>query len=315
MTGPENASVAMAVCTCNRVEGLRRLFDALDHLRLGALNEDRVRLLIVDNSVDGSMRSRCADSVPKRFPAEWIHEPLGGLSFARNAALTAARRNGVDFLAFIDDDEMPGPDWLAELVVTLCVSGAAAAVGPVLPVFAVSPPRWAAESGLFAKFPPVEEGKLHDGYTANAIVRIEPLAGLTFDPRFNLLGGEDTYFFQALRRRGLEIVWAERAFVHEDIPVSRLSVPWLVRRWYRTGAVEGYLGRLAPASLAGRVVNLGRGLLRLAAGSLRVAVAFLWPLRRPGELVASLYTLARGAGLTALAFGVSYREYSSKTYR
>jgi hypothetical protein len=58
------------------------------------------------------------------------------------------------------------------------------------------------------------------------------------------------------------------------------------------------------------------GVARLGAGALLIAWAALVgvPSRR-GAMVGRIYTLARGAGLLASAFGLSYREYASNRYR
>jgi hypothetical protein len=58
------------------------------------------------------------------------------------------------------------------------------------------------------------------------------------------------------------------------------------------------------------------GIVRLGAGALLIAWAALLggPSRR-AAMTGRLYTLARGAGLLASAFGFGYREYASKRYR
>jgi hypothetical protein len=59
-----------------------------------------------------------------------------------------------------------------------------------------------------------------------------------------------------------------------------------------------------------------RGLARVGGGSLRVAKAIVWDSwRKPGALVASFYTLCRGAGLVASVGGARYKEYASSDYR
>ena len=70
--------------------------------------------------------------------------------------------------------------------------------------------------------------------------------GLCFDDRFNVTGGEDTFFFKQLRERGLSIAWAEEAIVYSVIPRHRMTAAWLWRRWYRTGDIEAHLGGISP---------------------------------------------------------------------
>jgi hypothetical protein len=94
-----------------------------------------------------------------------------------------------------------------------------------------------------------------------------------------------------------------------------MTPAWLFRRWYRTGNIEAHLGAYDPDSVKGRLVNLARGSARVVWGSVRILASALVNARRPERIVASSYTLCRGAGLIASVFGRNYKEYSSPAYR
>jgi hypothetical protein len=221
-------------------------------------------------------------------------------------------------VAFIDDDQVADPAWLESLYVRLKGSGADAAVGPVLPLFSKIPPAYMIEGGFFAKSLPHPDGFTEDAYTGNVLLdrASERAHDLRFDPRCNETGGEDTLFFNTLLHRGGRIAWAEHAVVWESIPRRRANLGWLARRWYRTGTVEAQLGAYDARSWRGRARSFRMGVARLGAGALLIAWAALVgvPSRR-GAMVGRIYTLARGAGLLASAFGLSYREYASNRYR
>ena len=66
------------------------------------------------------------------LPLRLVAFDEANISAARNAGLALA---GAPMVAFIDDDEEPQPNWLAELTACLDRTGADAAFGPKLPEF------------------------------------------------------------------------------------------------------------------------------------------------------------------------------------
>jgi succinoglycan biosynthesis protein ExoM len=311
-------TIAVGICTHNRPAGLAALLTALDRLRLARFADDQVFVIVVDNGEAGSARSVYAEHAGKaRFPVTYVHEPRKGLSFARNAVMTAAREADATHLAWIDDDEMPEPGWLEALYAGLARAGTAAAIGPVYPLFEVPPPAWLPPPAFVIRRAH-RDGLVSDAYTCNCMMDMTAVtaAALSFDNRYNHTGGEDTLFFKRLRDSGGTIAWVEDAVVNELVPCHRMSAAWLWRRWYRTGALEADLSPYDPASLSGRLVNLALGLARVGYGSARVAVGCVRSLAgTPGAFVASFYTVCRGMGLIAKVFGRDYNEYSVPTYR
>ena len=308
--------IAICVCTFNRPAGLRALLQALERLDTSQM-AGQIHIVVVDNSGDGNAGPVCeAHAARTRFGSSYVHEKRRGLAYARNAALGAARSLQATHIAFIDDDEVPEPHWLEHLRRALASPDIGAAIGPVHPIFAVPPSRWLPVDAYTVRTR-VEDGRALEGYTCNCLIAMEAVASgdLHFDLRFNETGGEDTLFFERLRNRGLGIAWVESAVVHEFVPQSRMSPLWLWRRWYRTGTIEAHLGRHDTTTTLGRLVNLGRGLARLLAGSGRIALSLLFVWRGRDRVVASFYTACRGAGLIANVLGRDYREYSRPGYR
>ncbi len=315
MTAPPRVTVA--ICTLDRPLGLSMLLGAIDRQEIGTWPDDAVTVLVVDNSASGSVRALCAARAEAgRFRLVHVHEARRGLSFARNAALAEALGTGASHIAFVDDDEVPDPRWLSALHARLVETGAAAAVGPVRPVFESHPPQWAVAGGFFAKTLD-RGGDLSDAYTCNVMVEMATVTrhGLAFEPRFNSTGGEDTIFFESLRAAGGRIAWAADAMVHEFLPDSRITPTWLMKRWFRTGGTEAELGRLGNASMAGRVYNALRGCTRVAAGCGRTVLSVLTTPSHGECHLSALYTVCRGAGLIAASFGRTYSEYGASTYR
>jgi glycosyltransferase involved in cell wall biosynthesis len=315
----EQVRVAIGVCTCQRLEGLQRLLSAIDRLRLEGLAVPQVVVVVVDNSAEGYARALCCEYQRSgRFHLDYVHEPRRGLSFARNAMLDAAIAAGAAFLASIDDDEMPSPDWLARLLARQAESGDSLVIGPAQPLFEQAPPSWLPIPAYETRREPVA-GYVTDGYTCNALIALSAVVavGARFDARFNASGGEDTAFFNEFIARGYKIAWAEDAHVYDSIPASRMRLSWLLRRWYVTGVNEAAIdaGPAGSPFLAARGRSLLRGLLRVGAGSARITAAMVvhgW--RRPERLVLSCYTAMRGLGFLAAAVGRRARGYAEPGY-
>jgi succinoglycan biosynthesis protein ExoM len=310
--------IAICVCTYNRPLALRALLESIARQRFVHLADDQVRIIVIDNSSDGAIANSGELAAERgRFAVGIVHEPAKGLSVARNRALDEALRAGASHLAFIDDDELPHPAWLEALYTALSHKGAAAAIGPVVPIFE-RPPQGSLPLPAYADRRRQNQGLVDDGYTCNMICALSAIGahGLRFDSRFNATGGEDTYFFKQLREKGLSIAWAENAIVFSVIPRHRMTAMWLWRRWYRTGDIEAHLGRYRPSTLIGRLFNLTRGVARILVGGVHIVVAAAiksW--RRPDAVVASFYTACRGAGLVASVLGHRYKEYGHTGYR
>ncbi len=312
------ARTAIAICTYLRNDGLSRLLAAIERLRMPESEDQRVVVIVVDNSPDGTARDCVYEhAASSRFEIIYLGETEKGLANVRNAALATARASGAKYLAFVDDDEVPEPGWLIALRAAIERKGSVAAAGPTYPVFAQSPGRWL-PLARYDYAPTVKNGYALDGSSANLMLDVDQLAdaGIEFDARFNETGGEDTCLLKEVMRHGHKIAWAGDAVVWDEIPLQRMTVRWLMRRWYRTGQTEARLGALNPNSSSGRALNLAKGVVRLAGGSAKAVVALPQIVRgRPYRFVDCFFTICRGGGYVAGAFGRAFREYSASGYR
>lgn len=303
--------IAIGICTLDRPDGLARLLQAFQRLRLGAIADASVVVLVVDNSADANVRALVETHArTSRFSVRHIHEPRRGLASARNALLRAASRASA-LLASIDDDEIPSPDWLAALVEAIESGPHAAAVGPVIPLFEARPAPWAA-AGVFAARPRLVDGFAREAYTGNCILRLASIErlSLAFDPALDAVGGEDTVFFAGLLAAGEKIAFAPEARAYECVGASRMRRRWLLRRWYRTGMTEAILR--GNSGIASRIANAGRGLVRVSGA---LAKGLGRPSATATRTSAIGFTLCRGLGMMSAAIGVSYHEYDARRYR
>jgi glycosyltransferase involved in cell wall biosynthesis len=293
--------IAVCVCTFRRPAGLAACLEGIAAQCWAGRAAPDIEVVVVENEADGPGRAVC-----RRYRAHPLHyftETRPGISPARNRCLAAAVPN-YDLIAFIDDDEVPEPDWLRRLLTAYEQTGADIVCGPAFPRYLAPPPRW------------LRRERFHDparrrtgeppAYCATNNVlfatRIVRTTGLAFDDRVAPMGvGEDVLFFSQAMRAGFRAVWCAEAVVWETVPPERMTASWLIRRAYRIGVCDSVLAR----AVRGRAVAVA-GTLVAGVGRL-VAHAALLPLALPGgkgRVVRRLrgfgYGLGRLAGLVGL---------------
>src|ERR1700693_1057975 len=187
-----------------------------------------MHILVVDNDAAGSGHDVFQDALKdSQIPARYVCEPGRGIANARNRALLES--TGMDYIAFIDDDEVATLHWLHELYATLQQYDADIVTGPVTPEFVDAAP-WIVRGGFF-RMRTLQTGcKIDFVATNNVLFRAELARTYKFDSRFDATGGEDTHFFMRMKRDGLRLVWCQEAEVIETIPQSRTKLRWMLQR-------------------------------------------------------------------------------------
>lgn len=248
--------IDIAVCTFRR--------PALEHtLRsLAAIEVPEncsVRIIVADN--DGvSSASGLVDALRSELPfaIDYVHCPAANISIARNACLDHSRG---ELLAFIDDDEIASPGWLARLTERMSETGADVVLGPVKATYATPAPQWMQRADIHSTRPVWVSGEIKTGYTCNVLMRLTSaaLAGRRFSLSLGKTGGEDTEFFTLATQAGARIDFAADAWVFEPVTAGRATFGWLAKRRYRMGQTHGRLiagrtqgaRRIAQVGLAG----------------------------------------------------------------
>ncbi len=318
-TSPEKLIVA--VCTYHRPHGLRLLLRALEAQRFEHNPAPDMEVLVVDNGGDAETRRLCQDfgSGQAPLPLRYIQEPRVGISHARNAVLDHIPAH-CDYVALIDDDEIPCPRWLDELLALQRATGADLVRGPVIPRYAPGTPAWITRGNYFGWPRPeqrITDGQnLEQGATNNMLLRWSAVraTGARFDTGLARTGGEDTvYFHQLIHAHKLKMVFAARACVTETIPPTRTSLRALLRLHFRLGA-NRLLKKTLRASPGDNkvmltIVHAGKGVRHVLLGTAGLFTCWL-----PGgggrtRALDSLLRLARGAGHFAGLLGLRYRYY------
>lgn len=303
-------TLAIAVLTFRRQDELAALIPLLLEQADSVARTADAYVLVVDNDPGGSAGSVVSDYGDDRVV--YAHEPEPGIATARNRALKQAQ--DADLLVFIDDDEIPVADWLANLLKTYGEYRSVGVVGNVLRDYEIDPDPWILAGRYFDR-DPIETGvRVHAAGTGNLMLDLNQVRdfGVWFDPVFGLSGGSDTLFTRQLVRAGGELVWCADAPVYEQIPANRLTRKWVVTRAYRIGN-GGARTALAlttsfPERTVVRVKEAGAGLARIGGGGLKYIIGKLT--RNMALDAQGTRTFVRGAGRLTGAFGYHYdREY------
>jgi succinoglycan biosynthesis protein ExoM len=224
-------------------------------------------ILVVDNDPAGSAapvaeRMAAGSAVPIRY----VRDERPGISYARNTGVAQATGR---YLAFLDDDEVVDPHWLAHFLDALRRFAADAVVGPVLPRFPDGVEIDAYRRRVYTRDARVPSGtpllRWNIGNSifdkARCFVGPEP-----FLPRLGRTGGEDTVFLRQMTRRGCKMVWCGEAVAWEAVPADRLEPSYLLRRAFRGAQTTTFV------CTAVKPRELGRALRLMAGGLAQVAL-------------------------------------------
>lgn len=251
------SGLAVGLCTYKRRASLERL---LEHIAVAAqaVSDQPPTVIVVDNDGQDPLVGQAVQAFSEQsgLKVRYIVETQPGISAARNAVFSEADRLGVRFVAMIDDDEWPAPQWLAALLNVQRRTSAVVVGAPVSPVF----PDSASELRQYARYWSVDkqflQGKPFVFCTCNFLIDLQALRATPrplFDEAFGLSGGGDTVFFRGLFFAGHAMAWADDALVYEEVPISRASFTWMRQRRFRVGnhAVRWEsMGGQAPRSFA-----------------------------------------------------------------
>jgi succinoglycan biosynthesis protein ExoM len=298
--------IVIGVPTCRRPKMLARCLASLAAQR-GVEGFD-VTVVVASNGLDAKHTE--AAVVADRYGAAFLCDQVQGIARARNAVLDAATRLKAEWVAFVDDDAVADPAWLSNLMHP-DYRGTPVLMGVNLYVYPEPRPFWA---------PADDEPKGYEGqpcktaYTGNvrfsmALVR----AGLRFDERLRLMGGEDNEFFAAAHARGFEIRRTLRAITREAAHLERLTYRALVYRSYWCAASELRRLQLTRGTLGAALRKAHTIPLNLVFGTAwLVGAGAVAPISRDAfkrMAIQGGLKLAKGAGRAAALIGIKPQPY------
>lgn len=307
--------ISVVICTRNRADHLSR---AIQSVVEQGWCEDQYEVIVVNNgSTDRTREVVRSFELNGRVRHEF--EGTVGLNHARNTGWLRARGR---YIAYLDDDAVACPGWLAAIEEAFAATpGMGAVGGRVDPIWDGDRPRWLSDAITLSltilnwSDQPMAID-IRRGYLvgANMAVPRSVLAEVGgFHPGLDRVGERmrfngDIFLEKQIIRRGYTCLYYPKMAVRHLVPNSRLKKSWFIRRFYSQGLSDA-------AMLLIEDVPSWRQRLRLAfamaAGLFRspwrVAILIL-PSDDPArfqEKCFSLVTVGRIAGLLGVRnFGI-----------
>lgn len=267
----EGPPVLVAVTTFRRTELLPPLIAAIRE-NAGAAGP-RIRIALVDNDP-----LRSAEAKASAVGVDYVSEPTLGIAAARQAALDAARDG--ELVAMVDDDVLPQPGWLDELLSVWLSDRPAVVMGYVDYVWPEGTDPWIIAGGFMRRRRRTTGQRLDALATGNVLVDAAQVRklGVRFDTSLGLAGGEDMLFGRALLAAGGAIVASAGSVVRDEVPVARTTREFVRRRTVSQGQMRTSLLTRHPSAarrVALRGAHLIGGVVRLVVFSARGMVARL----------------------------------------
>lgn len=309
--------LTVCICTHNRPRYVR---DCLDGLRDQTVARDRFALILVDSGSAADAAGELGD-LAAEYDARLVRLEHPGVSAARNAGAWAARTH---FIAYIDDDAVPAPDWVENILRAIAEPGRRPALigGRILPKWEAPLPGWWPRSlrGVLSIIEHEGRGEYRtasvpkglEPYAANIVVHVLSLlaaggfGGAAGRYGEALLSDEEVQLAWTLQDAGYSVRYDSRLVVYHQIQARRMRPEWLLSRLYWQGA---------STVLTRRVLHeperVWRELPRRVLVALMLAPSWLIP-RRSTLLLAPRWRAAYSAGFVRAALGWKAAETAAK---
>jgi len=258
--------ISVVICTRNRAVFLDKCLSSLEKQTLGA--ED-FEVLVVDNgSTDDTLG--IVENFSARLPLTAVIEPVVGLSRARNTGWQAAKS---DYIAFLDDDAMADPEWLASGLRSfeeVCPTPSAL-TGPIRLVWEKKEPEWLTtdiqgclgllDFGSIAR----KFGGEETLFGANCFFHRQVLDRFNgFNERLGrlntvLLSGEETLLQRQIENVGGHLWYDPHASVRHWVSASRITRKWFYQRYYWGGISDYFMDRILGSVMGSPGAQRERG--------------------------------------------------------
>jgi succinoglycan biosynthesis protein ExoM len=220
--------ISVCICTYKRPQLLKRVLERLDSQ--ATEGQFTFSIVVADNDQLKS-GEKVVSEVAKasRVPIKYCWEPQQNISLARNKAIENATG---EYIAFLDDDELPTERWLLTLLNACRNCAVDGVLGSAKPQFDGEPPAWVVKGKFFerAAHKTGSAVEWNQGRTGNVLLKSclfkypEP----AFRPEVR--AGEDQDFFRRMIQKGHRFIWCNEALTNEVIPPVRWSRSYVLGR-------------------------------------------------------------------------------------
>lgn len=297
-------SVSVAICTRNRAGLLPELVRSL---RAQAY-DGKLEIVVIDNGSTDGTRQVIESLIESSGPTlRYFFELLTQITVARNRALKEAR---FDYVAFIDDDCLPEPSWLQELMSSFDFDKDAAVVGGQVNVNwqGLGRPDWLSprlESSLVSNTGLGTKRRLlldteqvienNMALERKTSILVGGFLGMEQFGSRNMSSGEVLYLLYQLRHRGKVVVFVPEAKV--DHVTKRPTARRILVRFFWQGVSDVLLEYLTKKPTGLKRAFLGP--LNMTVAAAHILMAGLYHLRR--QKIEAMTSLIRAFSRTGSA--------------
>lgn len=274
MTPDAKPEISVVLCTVDRPEYLRLAVASLGNQ---TIPDTRFEVIVVDNGTGDTTRSTLGDAAMDMPNLRTVHEPVAGLSQARNRG---TREAAGDIVLFMDDDAVAEPQLLEAHLRRLADPDGPVATGGRIYL------RW---PGPCPSWVPASQESYYSGldlgdttrampfpeypYGANMAIRRDLLLELGgFSVELgrrgrNLISGEEKDLFLRVSKAGGRVAYVPDAIVHHHVLPERVSRRWLLRRSWAQGRSDITMSLVADGPMPARRLLARAGLHAWRAGT------------------------------------------------
>jgi glucosyl-dolichyl phosphate glucuronosyltransferase len=300
--------VTVCICTRDRPAYLQDCLRGLGRQNVG----DAFDILVVDSASSPGNAVRLACIIADIPRARLVRVEQPGISLARNVGARAVHSN---YIAYIDDDAIPAPDWIERITAVIAESDPAPALigGRIMPLWEAPLPLWwprqlrdtlsiiEHEGQGEYRTPALPAGL--EPYGANIVVHVPTLLAIGGFGQSSgrdgkaLLSDEEVQVAWRLQAAGHSVRYDSRIVVEHQIQASRLTPAWLLSRLYWQG-----VSTVRTRRQLGHARSVWRELPRRLAVAVAFAPTGLLP-RSSDRLLAVRWRLAYATGFLRAALG------------
>jgi succinoglycan biosynthesis protein ExoM len=273
-------------------------------------------IIVADNDAERSAEAVVRELNATSQKIAYDVEPEQNISLARNKSVLLATG---DYIATIDDDIYADPQWLLNLYRALTSYNADVVHGPVIPEFHPKTPKYITQSDIFVRpNPPSGSSENYVFTAANSLFRRKLIDGTLapFDPRFGRTGGEDTAFFENLRKQGYKLVWCREARVFTVLSPRKTNWRWILQREFRIGNGFYRVFERGPVDpqlpRAANILNLVKRAAKTCGPVPLYMLGGLFDVRYAVKAIERLRGIAFYTGLIAYFLGFQYEEFRGR---
>lgn len=230
--------ITLAICTCNRTELLTKLLESIQVSK--PCDIANIEVLVVDNHKSHNAINVVQNMSDFKYSLHYISEERAGVPYARNTACDWCVSRSGEAIIFVDDDEVVDEYWLVKLITYYLQRKDEVSIiaGPVYAYFSRPLSKYVPDDLYRKKRSHLKTGaSMKSAATNNVIfdIAVYQSRGIRFDESMPFCGGTDNMFFRQAVKEGYKIEWLKEAVCWEYFDNNRMSLLWLLRRYYRYG--------------------------------------------------------------------------------